>query len=157
VNRWSLVAALLACSCATHADPPGRPVTSSVGAMPPDAERGEDLFRARGCAGCHSIGEGPRVGPDLAGLLERREPEWIVAMITRPDSMLRHDAIARDLGAEYGASMPRLGIGSEEASALLAYIGTEESVGSEDSGGHPCPRPRCGHGRRGARGMRGRR
>lgn len=157
MTRWSLVAALVACACATPSDRPGAPVTSSAGATALDVERGEDLFRARGCAGCHSIGEGPRVGPDLAGLLERREPEWIVAMITRPDSMLRHDAIARDLGAEYGASMPRLGIVSEEASALLAYIRTGESVGAEDSGGPPCPRPGCGHGRHGARGMRGRR
>jgi mono/diheme cytochrome c family protein len=157
MTRWALVAALLACACATHADRSGGPVTSSAGATPRDAERGEDLFRTRGCAGCHSIGEGPRVGPDLAELLERREPEWIVAMITRPDSMLRHDAIARDLGAKYAASMPRLGIAPEEASALLAYIGTEESVEAEDSESYPCPRPRCGHGRHGARGMRGRR
>jgi mono/diheme cytochrome c family protein len=154
MTRWALVAALVACACATHPDPPGGPVTSSVGATL-DAERGEDLFRARGCAGCHSIGDGPRVGPDLAGLLERREPEWIVAMITRPDSMLRHDAIARDLGAEYGASMPRLGIVPDEASALLAYIGTEESIGPGDSGSRSCPRSWCGHGRHGARGMRG--
>ena len=157
MTRWALVTALVACACATHADHPGGPVTSSVGATTLDAERGKDLFRTRGCAGCHSIGEGPRVGPDLAGLLERREPEWIVAMIARPDSMLQHDAIARELGAEYRASMPRLGIAPEEASALLAYIGTGESIGAEDSGSHPCPRPWCGHGHHGARGMRGRR
>lgn len=124
MTRWALVAALVACACATHADRPGGLITSTVGATPLDAERGEDLFRTRGCAACHSIGGGARIGPDLAGLLERREPNWIVAMISRPDSMLRHDAIARDLGAEYGASMPRLGILPEEAGALVAYIGT---------------------------------
>jgi mono/diheme cytochrome c family protein len=128
MTRWALAAAFMACACARNAEGPG-PVTSAVGATRLDAERGEDLFRTRGCAACHSIGGGARIGPDLAGLLERREPEWIVAMITRPDSMLRHDAIARDLGAEYGASMPRLGIVPEEASALLAYIGTRESSG----------------------------
>jgi hypothetical protein len=80
------------------------------------------------------------VGPDLAGILERREPEWVVAMIIRPDSMLRHDPIARDLATEYRATMPRLGIGPEDARALLAFVGTRNAATPEGTEPRsPCP------------------
>jgi mono/diheme cytochrome c family protein len=143
------LAALLVCACGARAvgpagTPPPAPVVIAVA-----AERGADLFASRGCAACHSIGAGLRVGPDLAGILDRREPEWVVAMITRPDSMLRHDPVARDLAAEYRSTMPRLGIGSEDARALLAYVGTREEAppAPEATETRHCPSPRCGHGR----------
>jgi mono/diheme cytochrome c family protein len=119
-----------------------------------EAERGADLFASRGCAACHSIGAGLRVGPDLAGILERREPEWVVGMITRPDSMLLHDPIARDLATEYRANMPRLGIEPEDARALVAFVGTREEVRPEGAVPHSCPCPGYGHRRHAGRNMR---
>jgi protein SCO1/2 len=116
-----------------------------------EAERGADLFASRGCAACHSIGAGMRVGPDLAGILERREPEWVLAMITRPDSMLLHDPIARDLATEYRATMPRLGIEPEDARALVAFVGTRDAATPEGTKPRSCPCPGSGHRRHAGR------
>jgi hypothetical protein len=49
--------------------------------------RGESLFRTR-CSACHVIGAGdgsPRVGPNLAGSLERRERKWVERWLKEPD------------------------------------------------------------------------
>jgi mono/diheme cytochrome c family protein len=148
MRSGALLPALLLCACGARAiAPAGIPPAPAVIAS--GAERGADLFASRGCAACHSIGAGLRVGPDLAGILERREPEWVVAMITRPDSMLREDPVARELAAEYGATMPRLGIGSDGAAALLAYVGSRDDAppAPEANETRRCPSPRCGHGR----------
>ena len=39
------------------------------------AELGEEIFQSK-CSACHSIGGGRRVGPDLAGVMERRTKDW---------------------------------------------------------------------------------
>lgn len=142
-----LLAAWLAAACGMRATGPGGVSPPAPVALASEVERGAELFASRGCAACHSIGAGLRVGPDLAGILERREPEWVVAMITRPDSMLRHDSIARDLRAEYGAAMPRLGIQPVEARALLAFVVTGDAAAPAGTEPRGCPCPGCGHGR----------
>ena len=92
------------------------------------AAAGENLFTTRGCAGCHGIG-GPAaaVGPDLAGVTERREQAWLVAMITRPDSMLTADETAMGLLAEYNTPMPNMRVSSAEAEQIIAYLSAESS------------------------------
>lgn len=155
MKRAVQLAALVVCACGAHAARPAQTPSPAPVALASDVERGADLFSTRGCVACHSIGAGLRVGPDLAGLAERREPDWIVAMITRPDSMLRHDPIARDLASEYRTAMPKLGIGPEEAGALLAYIRAGETIAPEDpSGSRSCPCPGCVHRRPAGRGAR---
>ena len=44
-----------------------------AGASPEESKRkeGEELLRAKGCTGCHSLDGTPRVGPSLKGLLGR--------------------------------------------------------------------------------------
>ncbi len=44
------------------------------------AEEGETIFQAQ-CAACHTIGGGPLVGPDLLGVTERRENDWLIRWI----------------------------------------------------------------------------
>jgi mono/diheme cytochrome c family protein len=105
--------------------------------------RGANLFEVRGCVACHTIGSGVRVGPDLSAVAGRREPDWIAAMIRRPDSMLERDPLAREVGEAYPATMPRLGIGTEDAIALAAFLAdpsTPASTGVEAAGEGPgCP------------------
>lgn len=149
MRRSALLSALLVCACGARAVGPAGTAQPAPAVLAADAERGSDLFASRGCAACHSIGAGLRVGPDLAGILERREPEWVVAMITRPDSMLRHDPSARDLAAEYGATMPRLGIGPEDARAILAFVETRDG-GAPEATPRSCSCPGCRHRRHGA-------
>jgi protein SCO1 len=86
-------------------------------------ESGQALFK-RLCVPCHTIGVGDRVGPDLRGVTERRERDWLVNFIMDPHKMRRQkDPTALALAAQYpGALMPRLGIAKNDAADLISYL-----------------------------------
>ncbi len=48
---------------------------------------GKDIFELK-CAACHSIGGGVVVGPDLEGVLDRRDRGWVLDFISMPDQVL---------------------------------------------------------------------
>ena len=90
---------------------------------------GERLFRSR-CAGCHSVsGAEPAgaLGPDLAGVVQRRELGWLLNWLRAPDQVLAaNDPIATALYRRYNRlAMPNLGLNQEEALALIEYIDDE--------------------------------
>ena len=60
-----------------------------VQAAPPgqSAEEGEALFQQY-CAGCHTVGGGDLSGPDLLGVAERRDPDWLEHWLAEPDKMI---------------------------------------------------------------------
>lgn len=75
------------------------------------------------CASCHSIGEGARVGPDLAGAHERRSRDWLTRFITAPSSMLDSDTDAQALLGQFnGVRMPDLGLDEATVTGLVDYI-----------------------------------
>ncbi len=88
-----------------------------------DAGEASTLFQQK-CAVCHTIGDGKRVGPDLRGVLNRRNTDWLVRWITHPDQMLADkDPIALGLLAESNQiPMPNLDITEPQARALIDYI-----------------------------------
>lgn len=87
------------------------------------AGTGEPLFR-RACAACHTIGQGDKVGPDLAGISERRERTWLLDFIQSPELMRRKkDPLALDLMAQRPSiRMPNLGLSRTDTEDLLSYI-----------------------------------
>jgi mono/diheme cytochrome c family protein len=91
------------------------------------ATQGETLLSARGCTACHTMGGGRLVGPDLAGVTERRSAEFIVAMIVNPDSMLANDATAKQLLGQYFTPMSNQGVTVEDARALLEFFRREDT------------------------------
>lgn len=91
------------------------------------AGTGEQLMTAKGCTACHTVGGGRLVGPDLLGVTQRREDKWIIAMITKPDSMLANDATAKQLLGEYYTPMANQGVTEEDARALLSYLHSKDS------------------------------
>lgn len=95
-------------------------------------EKGEKLFGKKGCKACHKIEE-KLTGPALAGVTERREPEWIARMILHPEKMLEVDPTARELLGEFNTPMPNQNVSPEEAKALMAYLGSPESAESAES------------------------
>jgi mono/diheme cytochrome c family protein len=104
------------------------------------AAQGETLFR-QSCAACHTF-EGPLVGPSLAGIVERRSPEWIRGMVLNPDSMLRHDAEARALMASYPTRMVDTGLDELHFRALWEYLRAREGPGgAEEVEGTPGATP----------------
>ncbi len=96
-----------------------------VGAAPfgQSAEQGRAIFGQK-CAGCHTIGGGRTVGPDLRGVTATRERQWLVAFIVAPDKLLAEkDPTAVQLLQEYNnIAMPNLGLTEAEAAAVLAYL-----------------------------------
>jgi protein SCO1/2 len=96
----------------------------------PQLGKGEALFRTR-CAVCHTIGEGDgrlRVGPNLKGVTERREPEWMRRWLYEPDVVLDEgDPIANGLLAAFnGIRMPNLGLSHEEVEQLMDFLTVED-------------------------------
>jgi len=87
------------------------------------AHPGQALYR-RLCAGCHSVGGGDRVGPDLAGVMARRDRAWLMRFISDPEAMrAANDPLALSLAAKFAAvRMPSLALSATDAADLLAYI-----------------------------------
>lgn len=97
------------------------------------AEEGEALFQQY-CAGCHTIGGGDLSGPDLLGVAERRDPEWLEHWLAEPDQMIADgDPIALQLLAQYNnVPMPNQHLSLSEIDALLAYMGVAEAAHPAD-------------------------
>ena len=84
---------------------------------------GEYAF-TKHCAACHTIGDGDRIGPDLAGVTTRRESAWLTRFISAPDAVRASgDPAAKALAAKYTpAVMPRLGVAEGDVAQILHYI-----------------------------------
>lgn len=85
------------------------------------ADAGAWYFQ-RNCVACHSVGGGDGVGPDLAGVTERREMAWIAAMVRRPDSMVVADSVARALLARYQVPMLDRQLDGARIRAILEFL-----------------------------------
>ena len=105
---------------------------------------GEALF-LRGCAACHTIGEGVRIGPDLAGVTAAPRPRLAAAL---PDGARRacspraiRSPLALD--AKFPAvGMPNLGLGRLDAEDVIRYLrsgGRHEDVAASDDRGGVVP------------------
>jgi mono/diheme cytochrome c family protein len=85
------------------------------------ADAGAWYFR-RNCAACHRLGGEALIGPDLAGVTERRDMRWIAAMIRRPDSMLVADSLASALLETYQIPMTTRGLDGARIRAILEFL-----------------------------------
>ncbi|WP_339142553.1 c-type cytochrome [Croceitalea sp. MTPC5] len=87
------------------------------------AARGEAKFNAI-CVACH-MAEQRMIGPAMAGVYERRSPEWVMNMILNPDGMLKEDPIAKALLKEYNnAIMLNQNLTEDEARDVAEYLRT---------------------------------
>jgi len=90
------------------------------------AEEGKNIFAAK-CSACHKPNK-KYIGPAMAGIYERRTPEWTMNMILNPDGMVKDDPIARELLMEYnGTPMANQNLTEEEARAIVEYFRTLKS------------------------------
>ena len=83
------------------------------------------------CTSCHTIGGGRLTGPDLKGVLERKDQEWLLSFISDPAAKINGgDPYAVKLQQEArGAVMPTLpGMTRGRAEALLALIAAESKL-----------------------------
>lgn len=85
------------------------------------AAKGGDIFKNL-CSACHKMDK-KFVGPQIAGVTERRSPEWIMNMILNPEQMIKEDPIAKRLLIESNmAVMANQGLAEDEARAILEYF-----------------------------------
>jgi len=80
------------------------------------------------CAGCHTIGGGFLVGPDLKGVISRRDRSWLIRWIQEPDKMLAEGDPIATQELKNAAIMPNFGISETEAKDILAYIESGPTV-----------------------------
>lgn len=93
-------------------------------ATPKDAgtAAGKLAFESK-CLACHSIGQGKKLGPDLAGVTGRRTDAWLAQWLKSPDKMLQTDADAKAMLKEYNnIPMPNQGLGDAEIRQYMAYF-----------------------------------
>jgi protein SCO1/2 len=98
-------------------------------ARPLNVGGGEFLFGSR-CSACHTIGQGDKIGPDLAGVTTRRDHNWLARYVQQPDKMLAEgDPIAKALFEKYkNARMPNVSLGTADVAAVLSYLESRDAA-----------------------------
>lgn len=91
------------------------------------AAKGDAVFKEKGCVACHTIGKGKITGPDLLGVTQRREEEWLRKWLKSPDTMIYTDPIAKELLKEYMVPMPNQGLSDEQIDILIEYFEYKDS------------------------------
>ena len=91
--------------------------------------RAEQIFRTR-CFSCHSLSgieSAGALGPDLLGVTQKRDKQWLLSWLKAPDQMLKDgDPIALALYRKYNnLAMPNMRLNKDEALILLEYISAE--------------------------------
>ena len=102
-----------------------RPSYAQSHAMPP-ARPGEDLYNTR-CTACHTIGQGDKLGPDLLGVVSKRDRQWLIRWLMEPDVMLKEkDPLATALYTQYNnVPMPNVKLVRQQALDLIQFMEVE--------------------------------
>jgi nitrite reductase (NO-forming) len=96
----------------------------AVNATPtdPQAARGKLAFESK-CLACHSMGQGKKLGPDLAGVTKLRSADWLARWLKEPEKMLQTDATAKAMLKEYNnIPMPNQNLTDAEVREYIKYF-----------------------------------
>lgn len=74
------------------------------------------------CQSCHKLTDERLVGPGWKGVTKRREPNWIMNMITNVDMMLEKDAEAQKLLEQCLVRMPNQNLDKQQARNVLEFM-----------------------------------
>jgi mono/diheme cytochrome c family protein len=96
---------------ATAPAPPGR-VSVDLAKLPPELQKGREVYEAQGCGACHMIrGEGGAAGPDLSRIGSIRDEDSLRRFIKDPQSV------------KPGSPMPdSKGLADESLNAIARYL-----------------------------------
>jgi len=87
----------------------------------PAALAGKQLFESK-CLVCHSIGHGPKIGPDLQFVASRRSDVWLTHWLESPEKMLAADDTAKALLGRFQIPMPNQGLAPGEIQSVIKYF-----------------------------------
>lgn len=82
---------------------------------------GKSIYETK-CLACHKLSNEKLVGPGWAGVTKKREPVWIMNMITNVDMMLEKDPEAQKMLEECLVRMPNQNVSQEDARKLLEFM-----------------------------------
>jgi nitrite reductase (NO-forming) len=111
----------------TAAKPPAKDLEhhnmpASATPTDPDAVAGKLAFESK-CLACHSVGEGKKLGPDVAGVTKRRSAAWLARWLKEPEKMLATDDEAKAMLKEYNnIPMPNQSLTDAEIRQYLKYF-----------------------------------
>src|SRR3989441_593675 len=75
------------------------------------------------CLACHSVGEGRKLGPDVAGVTKRRSDVWLTRWLKAPEKMLEADADAKAMLKEFNnLPMPNQSLSDVEIQQYIKYL-----------------------------------
>ncbi len=84
-------------------------------------QKGKAIYEMK-CAACHKLSGARVVGPSWAGITTKRQPEWIMNMITNVEVMLEKDPEARALLEECLTRMPNQNVSIGDARDILEFM-----------------------------------
>lgn len=123
--------------------PPSATAPAPPSNLSPEEAAGKVVFDSK-CLACHTIGKGDGVGPDLAGVVQRREKDWLVKWLKDPEEMLKTDKVAMELLAKYkNVPMPNQALSETDIAQVLTYLKTAKTEATKklelasDIGGRP--------------------
>ena len=97
----------------------------TLGDVPDEAliKSGEQIYNSK-CTSCHKLSAEKGIGPGLAGITERRRPEWIMNMMLNVDVMLDQDPEAQKMLEECLVRMPNQSLSKDDGRHVLEFMRT---------------------------------
>lgn len=90
------------------------------------ATRGKTVWMRNGCYMCHGFGMSRRAAPDLAGVTERRDHDWLRRWLKETNSMLQSDPQARAMLEQWNyVKMPQIRLSDADVNALIHFMAQE--------------------------------
>lgn len=92
--------------------------------MPLNAQwvaEGKSIYDMK-CQSCHKLTDERVVGPGWKGVTQRREPHWIMNMITNVEMMLETDPEAQKLLEQCLVRMPNQNISKDNSRHILEFM-----------------------------------
>jgi nitrite reductase (NO-forming) len=102
----------------------------------PEEVKGKLDFESK-CLACHTIGQGKKLGPDLAGVTKRRSDDWLAKWLKSPEKMLESDADAKAMLKESGnIPMPNQSLSDAEIKHYIKYFRWIDAQSAAAAGPH---------------------
>lgn len=91
------------------------------------AKIGKNVWAAKGCMSCHTIGQGNLAAPDLNGVYDRRTVAWVKSLLKDPEALFDSDETAKALLKEWnGFRMPNMKLTDAEIEAVMHYVAQQQ-------------------------------